>query len=87
VNWDDIIVSFTVWYYYLLRTYIIIMVVSCKYFHIYEFFKIKSTGCCGTTSSLYWKLKEEALDRTLWRTRFGKGYDPVVKTDYGTKEP
>jgi len=19
----------------------------------------------------YWKLKEEALDRTLWRTRFG----------------
>jgi len=24
----------------------------------------------------YRKLKEEALDRTLWRTRFGKG--PVV---------
>jgi hypothetical protein len=22
----------------------------------------------------YWKLKEEALDRTLWRTRFGRGY-------------
>jgi hypothetical protein len=21
----------------------------------------------------YWKLKEEALDRTLWRTRFGRG--------------
>jgi hypothetical protein len=21
----------------------------------------------------YWELKEEALDRTLWRTRFGKG--------------
>jgi hypothetical protein len=21
----------------------------------------------------YWKLKEEALDRTLWRTRFGSG--------------
>jgi len=21
----------------------------------------------------YWKLKEEALERTLWRTRFGKG--------------
>jgi len=20
----------------------------------------------------YWKLKEEALDRTLWRTRFGR---------------
>jgi hypothetical protein len=25
----------------------------------------------------YWKLKE-ALDRTLWRTRFGRGYGPVV---------
>jgi hypothetical protein len=21
----------------------------------------------------YWKLKEEALDRTLWRTLFGRG--------------
>jgi len=21
-----------------------------------------------------WKLKEEAVDRTLWRTRFGRGY-------------
>jgi hypothetical protein len=27
----------------------------------------------------YWKLKEESLDRTLWRTRFGKGYGPVVR--------
>jgi hypothetical protein len=27
----------------------------------------------------YWKLKEEALDRTLWRTRFGRGYRPVVR--------
>jgi hypothetical protein len=26
----------------------------------------------------YWKLKEEALDRTLWRTRFGRGNGPVV---------
>jgi hypothetical protein len=25
----------------------------------------------------YWKLQEEALDRTLWRTRFGRGYGPV----------
>jgi hypothetical protein len=24
-------------------------------------------------------LKEEALDRTLWRTCFGKGYGPVVR--------
>jgi hypothetical protein len=27
----------------------------------------------------YWKLKEETLDRTLWRTRFGRGYGPVVR--------
>jgi hypothetical protein len=25
------------------------------------------------------KLKEEAPDRTLWRTRFGRGYGPVVR--------
>ena len=27
-------------------------------------------GCC--------QLKEEALDRTLWRNRFGRGFGPVV---------
>jgi hypothetical protein len=27
----------------------------------------------------YWRLKEEALDRTLWSTRFGRGYGPVVR--------
>jgi hypothetical protein len=27
----------------------------------------------------YWKLKEEALDRTLWRTRFGRDYGPIVR--------
>jgi hypothetical protein len=27
----------------------------------------------------YWKLKEEALDRTTWRSRFGRGYGPVVR--------
>jgi hypothetical protein len=27
----------------------------------------------------YWKLKEEALDRSLWRTSFGRGYRPVVR--------
>ena len=26
----------------------------------------------------YWKLKEQALNRSLWRTRFGRGYGPVV---------
>jgi len=27
----------------------------------------------------YWKLMEEALDRCLWRTRFGRGCGPAVK--------
>ena len=27
----------------------------------------------------YWKLKEEALDRTLWRTRFGRAYGTVLR--------
>jgi hypothetical protein len=27
----------------------------------------------------YCKLRAEALDCTLWRTRFGKGYGPVVR--------
>jgi len=27
----------------------------------------------------YWKLKEEALNGTLWKTRFGRGYGPVVR--------
>jgi hypothetical protein len=28
-----------------------------------------------------WKLKEEALDRTLWRTRVRRGCGRVVKAD------
>jgi hypothetical protein len=27
----------------------------------------------------YGRLKEEALDRTLWRTGFGRDYGPVVR--------
>jgi hypothetical protein len=27
----------------------------------------------------YWKLEVEALDRTVWRTRFGSGYGPVAR--------
>jgi len=34
----------------------------------------------------YWKFKEEALDLTVWKTRFGRGYGPVVKTDCGIYE-
>jgi hypothetical protein len=32
-----------------------------------------------TEKRRYWKLKEEALDRTLWRASFGRGYGPVVR--------
>jgi hypothetical protein len=27
----------------------------------------------------FWKLNEEALDLTTWRTRFGRGCGPVVR--------
>ena len=27
----------------------------------------------------YLQLKEEALDRTMWRARFGRGFGPVVR--------
>jgi hypothetical protein len=27
----------------------------------------------------YSYLKEEALDRTMWRVRFGRGFGPVVR--------
>jgi hypothetical protein len=26
-----------------------------------------------------WKLKEEAQDRSLWKTQFGRGYGPVAR--------
>jgi hypothetical protein len=31
----------------------------------------------------YWKLKEKALDRSLWRNGFGRGCGPVVKMPCG----
>jgi len=34
----------------------------------------------------YWKFKEKALYRTLWRTRFGRGYGPVSRQDCGMNE-
>jgi len=34
----------------------------------------------------YWKLKEEVLDRTVWRTCFRRGYGPVARrTDRQTE--
>jgi hypothetical protein len=32
----------------------------------------------------YWKLKEKALDRIVWRIRFGRGYGPVVRQTKGS---
>jgi len=34
--------------------------------------------CNGIALPFYWQLKEEALDRTLWRT-FGRGDGPVIR--------
>jgi hypothetical protein len=31
----------------------------------------------------YWKLKEEALDGTVWRTHCGSGYEPVIRQAMG----
>jgi len=31
-------------------------------------------------------LKEEAIDHTLWRTRFGRGYGPVTRQTELMKE-
>jgi ribosome-binding factor A len=33
-----------------------------------------------------WKLKDEALDRIVLRTRFRSGYGPAVRQDYGMNE-
>jgi hypothetical protein len=50
--------------------------------------RIEMTGRRGRRKQLldnlkekrrYWKLQEEALDHTLWRTRFGRGYGPVLR--------
>jgi hypothetical protein len=27
----------------------------------------------------YWTLNEKALDHTVWRTHYGRGYGPVVR--------
>jgi hypothetical protein len=35
----------------------------------------ETTGC--------WKLKDKTLTWTLWRTRFGRGYGPVLRTITG----
>jgi hypothetical protein len=32
-----------------------------------------------TEARTYWKLKAEVLYRTLWSSRFGRSYGPVVR--------
>ena len=44
----------------------------CVYIYIYIFFYLKERRG-------YSHLKEEALDRTMWRARFGRGFGPVVR--------
>jgi hypothetical protein len=54
---------------------------------------IEGTGRCGRRriqllddledKGRYWTLKEEALDRTVWRTRFGRGYGPIARETIG----
>jgi hypothetical protein len=34
----------------------------------------------------YWNLKEEALDRSLWRTGFERGYGPAEGLSGDSKE-
>ena len=36
-------------------------------------------NCYCITGNGYWKLKEEALDRTLWRTRLVRINEPLVR--------
>jgi hypothetical protein len=38
--------------------------------------RLKQLLDCFKETRGYWKLKEEALARTVWRTRFGRGYWP-----------
>jgi hypothetical protein len=67
---------------------IIIMCRNCLLKHIIKV-KIERTGRRGRRLKQLlddlnerrrcWKLKQEATDRTLWRIRFGRGYEPVTR--------
>jgi hypothetical protein len=58
-----------------------------KNYHITTFLDSLSRNRCNGKQLLddlneerrYWKLKEEAQDRTLWRTQFGGGCGPVAR--------
>jgi hypothetical protein len=40
---------------------------------------VSSYSMTSRNGEEYWKLKEEALERTLWRSCFRRGYGPVVR--------
>jgi len=70
-----------------------VSVIKRMYVYIYIYIKIKGgievTGRRGRRRRKllddlkdrrgYSHLKEEALDRTMWRNRFGRGFGPVVR--------
>jgi len=35
----------------------------------------------------HWKFKEEALDRTLWKSRLGRGYEPGLRGELSYLAP
>jgi hypothetical protein len=41
---------------------------------------------CHKDKKGFWELKEEALDRTFWSTRFGGVCGPVFRTDCSVNE-
>jgi hypothetical protein len=61
---------------------------TCLIIHVIEGRTIGTRGRGGICKQLlddlekkrrYCNLKDDGLDRTLWRTRFGRGYGPVAK--------
>jgi hypothetical protein len=62
---------------------------NCFVKHIIDGKKIEVTGRQGRRrkkllddlkeTSGYWRLKEDALDCTVWRTFFRRGYGPVIR--------
>ena len=39
---------------------------------------LKNANSKWIASTLDWSLEEEALNRNIWRTRYGRGYGPIA---------
>jgi hypothetical protein len=64
----------------LLRNCLLKHVIEGKIEGMTEATERRGTGCKQLTQDLKeMKMKEEALNRSLWRTRFGTGYGPVAR--------